>query len=56
MLAELAGMVGIPKVDVEILQRQAPNKALYNDYRKGMEELRKIVEKERARLGPMEDC
>ena len=45
LLAEISGMVGIPKIDVDILQRQSPNKALYNDYRKGMEELRKIVEK-----------
>ena len=51
LLAEIASMVGIPKIDVDILQRQAPNKGLYNDYKKGMEELRKIVENERARFG-----
>ena len=56
LLTEIASMVGIPEVDVEILHRQAPNKSLYNDYRKGMEELRKIVEQEQARLGPMEEC
>ena len=45
LLTEIASMVGIPEVDVEILHRQAPNKSLYNNYRAGMAALREIVKR-----------
>ena len=43
ILAEIGGIIGTPKVDVDVLRKQSPDKKLFNAYAQGKNDLQRIV-------------
>ena len=51
LLTEIDGMIGEPWIDVDLLQLQAPDKKVINQFVKGKQALKEIVAKTKATKG-----